>query len=273
MAQSSIEWTEETWNPVTGCTRVSAGCDNCYAVRLTQRLAEMGQEKYQGLINKGKRHFNGVIKTHPDTLSIPLERRKPILYFVNSMSDLFHKDVPVEFIIDVFEVMARCPQHTFQILTKRPERMMEVVPMVYKRLASRLPHKKQTESCFTPLYNVWLGTSVENETAARERIPYLKGTPAAIRFLSCEPLLSPLPNLDLTSINWVIVGGESGPRARKMKEEWVWEIQKQCAQANIPFFFKQWGGVQKKRNGRKLGGSTFDEMPKRFPELSFSGQI
>lgn len=249
---SAIEWTEATWNPVTGCTRVSKGCDLCYAVTLTRRLAAMGQEKYTGLINPGKRHFNGVIKEHPEVLSIPLERRQPTTYFVNSMSDLFHPGVREDFIADVFRVMAQCPQHKFQVLTKRPERMAEVMPLVYNKLGL---------DPSSPLVNVWMGTSVEDEEAARQRIDALRNVPAAVRFLSCEPLLGRLADLDLNGIHWVIVGGESGPGARAMEPEWVLEIRDQCQRAGVAFFFKQWGGINKKRTGRKLEGRTWDNMP------------
>jgi len=260
---SSIEWTEATWNPVTGCTRASRGCDNCYAVFMTRRLALMGQEKYQGLINPGKQHFNGVVKCHEEALDIPLRRGKPTIYFVNSMSDLFHQGVPTEFIQSVFTVMGQSTHHTFQILTKRPERMAEVVPTLL------LPDGRAFKDA--PLPNVWLGTSVEDQEATDERIPHLLATPARVRFLSCEPLLGPL---DLTKyfnpltadgafIHWAIVGGESGWNAREMKPEWVKSIRAQCEAAGVDFFFKQWGGVNKKKNGRELDGRTYDAMPER----------
>jgi protein gp37 len=263
MAQNSgIEWTEATWNPVTGCTRASRGCDHCYAVTMSKRLAAMGQEKYQGLVNPGKDHFNGVIKIHPYTLDAPRQRKKPTLYFVNSMSDLFHREVPVDFIQQVFDVMAETEdRHTYQILTKRPARMAEVMQTLV------LPSGRRFSGA--PLPNVWLGTSVEDQAAADTRIPHLLDTPAAIRFLSCEPLLD---ELDLsiylnrfaaegTGIHWVIVGGESGPGARPMKHHWVTDIRDQCEAANVDFFFKQWGGVNKKKNGRVLEGDTYDAMP------------
>ena len=264
-AISSIEWTEATWNPVTGCTRVSTGCDHCYAVALTKRLAAIGQPKYQGLINDGKQHFNGIVKTHPNALSIPLHRKKPTLYFVNSMSDLFHKEVSFEFIQSVFETMEKTPLHTYQILTKRPERMAEVVPKLTLLDGSRFADK--------PLLNVWLGTSVESQEVAPQRIPFLQETPASVRFLSCEPLLGELDLREYLNhchvdhagkeIHWVIVGGESGPKAREMKKAWVQDIQTQCADNAVAFFFKQWGGVRKKKTGRLLDGKTYDEMPKR----------
>ena len=198
MSKSSIEWTDDTWNPVSGCTRVSAGCDNCYAVTMTKRLEAMGQEKYSGLVNIGKGHFNGVVKAHEDALTIPLKAKKPRRYFVNSMSDLFHRDVPLEFIDKVFAVMALCPQHTFQILTKRPERMAEYLAGYHDR--NHVEARDFIESlgyprrCYAewPIPNVWLGTSVEDQQAADERIPHLLRCPAAVRFLSCEPLLGPV---------------------------------------------------------------------------------
>lgn len=205
MSKSSIEWTDETWNPVSGCTRVSAGCDNCYAVKMTKRLDAMGQEKYSGLVNLGKGHFNGIVKCHEDTLTIPLKAKKPRRYFVNSMSDLFHKEVPLEFIDTVFAVMALCPQHTFQILTKRPERMAEYLSFVdpggfrevvwanaLRHLRDPEPFRSTTSAVPWPLPNVWLGTSVEDQATADERIPHLLRCPAAVRFLSCEPLLGPV---------------------------------------------------------------------------------
>lgn len=280
-ANSSIEWTEATWNPVTGCTRASRGCDLCYAVRMTKRLAEMGQEKYQGLVNPGKAHFNGLIKTHPDTLAIPLRRRKPTTYFVNSMSDLFHRDVSSAFIAAVFGAMAASPQHTYQVLTKRPERIAPFYEWLDLKAQQRglttlelcvkaLNHYAGVEiedgaSEQWPLPNVWLGTSVEDEDAARTRVPALTDAPATVHFLSCEPLLGPLDHLSLTSIDWVIVGGESGPGARPMEEDWVLSIKAQCEQAGVAFFFKQWGGVNKKQTGRKLGGVTYDDAPEQAP--------
>lgn len=241
MAITKIEWTDETWNPVTGCTKVSDGCKNCYAEKMTGRLAAMGQEKY-------KNGFN-VIKIHPDTLSIPYKWRKPRNVFVNSMSDPFHKDVPLEFIKEVFKVMNDNSKHTFQVLTKRAERLFELSPHL----------------TWTP--NIWMGVSVENEKVIN-RIELLRQTDAKLKFLSIEPLLGPLNNLDLNGIDWAIVGGESGNGARPMKEEWVLDIQQQCEEQNVKFFFKQWGawgadGVKrnKKANGRLLNGRTYDEMP------------
>lgn len=263
MADSRIEWTEATWNPVTGCTRASRGCDNCYAVTMTRRLAAMGNEKYKGLVNPGKLHFNGIVKCHKEALDIPLRRSKPTIYFVNSMSDLFHQKVPTAFIQSVFDMMAQTPHHTFQVLTKRPERMAEVVPTL------RLPGRKVFKD--EPLFNVWLGTSVEDQAAADKRIPYLLKTPARVRFLSCEPLLGPLALRKYFSplttggafIHWAIVGGESGWNARPMDPEWVRSIRAQCEAAGVDFFFKQWGGVNKKKSGRTLDGSTYDAMPGR----------
>lgn len=239
---TSIEWTDHTWNPVTGCTRASAGCDFCYAVTMTRRLEAMGIEKYQGLINKGKHHFNGVVRIHPDELKIPLTWTKPRRVFVNSMSDLFHPAVPVDFIVQVFSVMARAEQHQFQILTKRPERVRELSPIL-----------DWTQ-------NVWMGTSVEDMRVI-DRVDELRGTSADIKFLSLEPLIGPLPGLDVRGIDWVIVGGESGPQARPMDAEWVREIRDICEEAGVPFFFKQWGGRNKKAAGRILDGRTHDAYP------------
>jgi protein gp37 len=238
---------------------------------MTRRLAEMGQTKYQGLINSGKKHFNGKVLTHPDTLDLPRRRRQPTVYFVNSMSDLFHREVPDSFIVDVFEVMASCPQHTFQVLTKRPERMQQIMPDVYAKVSEKLGRRNGYGKL--PLANVWLGTSVENQEVAAERVPFLSGTLAATRFLSCEPLLEDLPNLDLKKIHWVIVGGESGPGAREMKPEWVVQIRNQCRDQRVAFFFKQWGGRNKKATGRELDGKTWDAYPKDKRELSEAWKI
>lgn len=231
---SKIEWTEATWNPTTGCTKVSEGCRNCYAERLSIRLLNMGKEKYR----------NGFKLTlHPDTLEIPLNWKEPKKIFVNSMSDLFHKDVPLGFIKKVFETMTKAYWHQFQILTKRPEKVLE--------LDKELNWQK----------NIWMGTSVENERCVK-RIDHLRKTSAHIKFLSLEPLLGPLSNLNLKGIDWVIVGGESGPGARPMDPKWVLDIQKQCKRNGVPFFFKQWGGFNKKKTGRELKGKTYNEMPK-----------
>jgi protein gp37 len=233
MAQSSIEWTQMTWNPTTGCDKVSAGCKFCYAETMTRRLKGMGQEKY----SEGFK-----LRIHPQSLQVPYSWRTPKIVFVNSMSDLFHIDTPLEFIKQVFQVMNDNPQHIFQILTKRAERLFEV-------------HK---ELSWTP--NIWMGVSVENEVTLN-RIDFLIQTNAQTKFLSLEPLLGPLPNLNLNNINWVIVGGESGRKPRPMKLEWVLSIQDKCEKAKVPFFFKQWGGQNKKASGRTLNGCTYDEMP------------
>lgn len=222
-----------TWNPVTGCTKVSPGCKHCYAERFAKRLQAMGMARYA----------NGFELTlHDDALELPLRWRMPRVVFVNSMSDLFHEDVPVEFIQRVFEVMERCPQHVFQVLTKRSERLL--------KLRESLPWPA----------NVWMGVSVESPDYTW-RINDLRETPAAVRFLSLEPLLSPIADLQLERIHWVIVGGESGPGARPMRVEWVRELRDQCQAEGVDFFFKQWGGVNKKKTGRLLDGRTHDDMP------------
>jgi protein gp37 len=233
MAQSSIEWTEMTWNPTTGCTKISAGCKYCYAEVMARRLNAMGIEKY-------KDGFE--LRIHPDALNIPYEWKKPKVVFVNSMSDLFHPDVPLSFIQKVFAVMNDTPQHTYQVLTKRAERLYE------------LHHHLNWTS------NIWMGVSVENEKV-KDRIDFLRETNAVVKFLSCEPLIGPLAKMKLDNINWVIVGGESGRKARPMSETWVWDIRQQCAEQGVSFFFKQWGGTNKKKAGRELGGRTYDEMP------------
>ena len=230
---STIEWTESTWNPLTGCTKISPGCKHCYAERMARRLQAMGQPNYA----------NGFKLTlHEHALEAPLSWKKPQVIFVNSMSDLFHRDVPAEFIQQVFSVMRRASWHTFQVLTKRSERLLELSPQI------DWPD------------NVWMGVSVETQDYAF-RIDHLRQTGARTRFLSLEPLLGPLPRLDLRGINWVIVGGESGPGARPLQEEWVLEVRDQCQIARVPFFFKQWGGVRKKSAGRLLEGRTWDAMP------------
>ena len=245
---SRIEWTDATWNPVAGCTPVSAGCANCYAARMAYRLAHMPNgtgEKYRGTARRsrgGTPVFTGAIRLDYEALELPYRWRLPRIIFVNSMSDLFHEDVPVAFIRKAFAVMEDNPQHTFQVLTKRPERALEAAP--------DLPWPA----------HVWLGTSVENRSVL-ERVRILQRIPAARRFLSCEPLLGPLPRIPLKGIDWVIVGGESGPGARPMQREWVIQIREQCHRKNVAFFFKQWGGVNKKTTGRKLGGRTWDERP------------
>ncbi|MBA2226042.1 DUF5131 family protein [Thermogemmata fonticola] len=231
--KSSIEWTEMTWNPVTGCTKVSEGCRHCYAERLAQRLQAMGNPRYA-------RGF--AVTLHEELLDLPRRWHRGRRIFVNSMSDLFHEQVPEEFIRRVFDTMAACPQHIFQVLTKRSQRLRELAP--------RLPWPK----------HVWMGVSVEDERVLG-RIADLRQVPAAVRFLSCEPLLGPLDHLPLDGIAWVIVGGESGPGARPMLPEWVESILTQCRRAGVAFFFKQWGGVRKDLTGRLLHGRTYDELP------------
>jgi len=228
-----------TWNPATGCSKVSEGCRHCYAERMAIRLKAMGQARYA-------RGFK--ITLHEETLSEPMKWKKPRVVFVNSMSDLFHEEVPLEFISRVFETMAKCPQHTFQVLTKRSKRLREI--------GLRLPWPR----------NVWMGVSVEDRRVFH-RILDLQKVPATVKFLSCEPLLGPLDALPLKGIHWVIVGGESGPQARPMKREWVEGILKQCQQEAVPFFFKQWGGVRKDLTGRLFGGRTYDEMPRTAARL------
>jgi len=234
MAKSAIEWTQSTWNPVTGCTKISPGCKNCYAERMTRRLQAMGQPNYA----------NGFkLVLHENTLSAPLRWSKPQMIFVNSMSDLLHDDVPFDFIEKVFSVIRRAHVHTFQILTKRSHRLTE--------LDSKLDWPD----------NVWMGVSVENSDYTF-RIDDLRKIGAKIKFISFEPLLGPIPNLNLDGIDWAIVGGESGPKARPMDRSWVIELRDQCRSAGVPFFFKQWGGFNKKRAGRLLDGRTWSQMPK-----------
>jgi protein gp37 len=240
--KSAIEWTEATWNPVTGCDRVSAGCDHCYALTLAARLKAMGQPKYQ---RDGDPRTSGPgfrVTMHPAELEIPRRWRRPRVIFVNSMSDLFHPQVSADFVARVFEVMTATPQHTYQILTKRPKRARQLL------------------RGWTPVPNVWLGVSIEDDRVV-DRADILRQVPAAVRFLSLEPLLGPLPSLDLTGIDWVIVGGESGPDCRPMRKEWVLELRDRCQAAGVPFFFKQWGGPTPKSGGRLLDGRTWDEMP------------
>jgi protein gp37 len=233
---SSIEWTEATWNPVTGCNKVSPGCDNCYAERLAVRLRAMGNTRYE----------NGFeVTLHDDQLMLPLRWKQPKLVFVNSMSDLFHPKVPTPFIKRVFDVMTEASHHTFQLLTKRPKRAVA--------LGDQL--------CWPP--NLWLGTSIESQSLM-SRADELRGIPAAVRFLSLEPLLGPL-QLNLTGIGWVIVGGESGPGARPPEGAWIRDIRDMCVQAGVPFFFKQWGGRTPKAGGRTLDRRTWDEMPRPRP--------
>ena len=233
--RTSIEWTEATWNPVTGCQKVSPGCKNCYAERLAKRLRAMGNRRY----------LNGFqVTTHPDLLDAPKRWRKPKIIFVNSMSDVFHQDVEDHFIKAIFETISETPRHIYQVLTKRPERALE--------MAADLPWPG----------NLWMGASVENSDYVG-RIDMLRQIPARVRFLSCEPLLGPLPDLDLDSIHWLIAGGESGTSARRLDEhpEWVRELRDQCQQSDVPFFFKQWGGRHPKAGGNVLDGKIWQEMP------------
>ncbi|WP_059016995.1 phage Gp37/Gp68 family protein [Mycobacterium sp. M26] len=240
--KSAIEWTEATWNPVTGCDRISAGCDHCYAMTLAKRLKAMGSAKYQ---NDGDSRTSGPgfgITMHPESLDEPHRWRQPRTVFVNSMSDLFHARVPLDFIRDVFDVCRDTPRHTYQVLTKRSLRL--------RRIADQLD--------WPP--NLWMGVSVEN-AAALPRIDHLREVPAAVRFLSCEPLIGPLDGLDLDGIHWVIAGGESGPNYRPVDVNWVRGIRDTCSDAGVAFFFKQWGGRTPKSSGRELDGQLWDEMP------------
>jgi len=244
MADSSIEWTDATWNPVAGCSILSPGCTNCYAMRMAARLDAMGVAKYAQLTRRsgGRAVWTGKVRVDPASLDAPLLWRKPRMVFVNSMSDLFHDGVPFDYIAKVWKVMAQADRHTFQILTKRPARMAE--------LSRDLP----------TLQNVWLGTSVESADYIT-RLDALRATRAAVRFVSFEPLLSSVAGADLTDIAWAIVGGESGPKARPMEKAWVKEIRRACRKTRTAFFFKQWGGPQKARTGRLLDGRTWDEFP------------
>ena len=327
---TKIEWTNEVWNPVTGCTRVSAGCDNCYAVAMTKRLATMPQSKakYRGLVGAGKGHFNGVVRCHEDVLDVPFKwqraadrffkrhgRRRRV--FVNSMSDLYHKGVPFDFIDKVKAVEALCPDLDFLELTKRPERMAQYLNGMFRQgeiddakidIIGTMADRGSSVDAYVGeegsgyfehgyLENVWLGTSIEDQATADERIPHLLKCPAAVRFLSYEPALGPVTlslgelmgdNEDsdvghkpgggengmpwhqhwlhepCQRVDWVICGGESGPGARPMDPDWARSIRNQCVAAGVPFFFKQWGGVNKKRAGRLLNGRTWDEMPERI---------
>jgi len=241
MAQnSSIEWTQSTWNPVTGCTKISPGCAHCYAERMAKRLQAMGQPRYR----------NGFrVTLQPDALELPLHWKRPRMIFVNSMSDLFHPDVPAEYIARCFAVMEEASQHTFQVLTKRPDRALE--------LAHDLPWPR----------NVWMGTTVESG-GFTWRVGFLTRIPASLRFLSLEPLLGPMPQLPLEGIDWVIVGGESGAGFRAMEQTWVRQIRDRCLEQGVAFFFKQWGGVQKCKNGRILDGQLWDGMPTRKGQVN-----
>ena len=245
--ESSIEWTEMTWNPVRGCRLISPGCTNCYAMKQAHRFS--GPNKpYEGLTvvttGRGPR-WSGDIRLVPELLDQPLRWRKPRIVFVNSMSDLFHEDVPFDFILKVFSTMVKAERHTFQVLTKRSDRLLE--------LNHELPWRR----------NIWMGVSVENSDYVH-RIDQLRATAGAVKFLSLEPLLGPLPKLNLDGVDWVIVGGESGPRSRPMDPCWVSDIRDQCVDVGVPFFFKQWGGWNKKKTGRVLAGRTWEEMPRRW---------
>jgi len=236
MATTKIEWTESTWNPITGCTKITTGCKFCYAEVMARRLQSMGQDKY----------LNGFELTlHPETLKEPYSWKKPKMIFVNSMSDLFHKDIPIDYIQKIFRVMKDNPQHVFQILTKRAD----------------ILHYYDSEGWLDWSHNIWMGVTVEDNTVTK-RIDLLREAGARVKFLSCEPLLSDLPNLNLQNIDWVIVGGESGRTPRPIKEEWVMNIQEQCNTQSVAFYFKQWGGTNKKKNGRLLKGEIYSEMPK-----------
>jgi protein gp37 len=263
---SAIEWTEATWNPVTGCDRISPGCDHCYAMTLAARLKRMGQPRYQ---NDGDPRTSGPgfgLTLHWDKLDEPDKWRKPRMVFVNSMSDLFHKNVPVEFIHKAFVVMdltgpARPGHpggrgHTFQVLTKRPKRMARTLTAMYREW------ERQDDCEWTPIPNVWLGTSIESDDYVW-RADHLRATPAAVRFISAEPLLGPLPSLDLAGIDWLIVGGESGEGHRPIEADWVRDLRDRCLDAGVAFFFKQWGGIRPKSGGRTLDGRTWDEMPRQ----------
>jgi protein gp37 len=239
---SAIEWTEATWNPTTGCDKTSPGCDNCYALTLSRRLKAMGQRKYQ---NDGDLRTSGpgfALTVHPDALDIPRAWSSPRVIFVNSMSDLFHPAVPMGYIKQVFEVISETPQHTYQVLTKRSRRLAQIGP-----------------DLDWPA-NLWMGVSVETDRY-RFRLDHLRQVQAAVRFVSAEPLLGPLHELNLEGIHWLIAGGESGPRARPMDSSWVVDLRDQCDNAGVPFFFKQWGGRTPKAGGRELLGQTHDMMP------------
>ncbi len=240
MAKTTIEWTENSWNPVTGCTKISPGCDNCYAEKMAKRLKAMGNPSYR----------NGFeVTLQEQLLDYPLKRKKPSIFFVNSMSDLFHKDIPFEYILRVFVTMNLAKQHIFQVLTKRTERLV--------KLSKKLPWSK----------NIWMGVSIENDDY-KFRLDHLKNTDAKVKFISFEPLIGRVENPNLDGIDWAIVGGESGYKSRPIKTEWIDEIQVACHRSNTDFFFKQWGGFNKKKNGRLLHGKTWDEMPSLTRHLS-----
>ncbi|RLA83543.1 MAG: hypothetical protein DRG78_04070 [Epsilonproteobacteria bacterium] len=233
MAQSKIEWTGSTWNPITGCSKYTSGCNNCYAEKMAIRLKNMGLNKYKNAFS---------LTLHPENIEDPLSMKKPQTIFVCSMSDIFHEDVPDDFILQLFEVMNKAHWHTFQVLTKRAERITE--------LNNKIKWTK----------NIWLGTTVESFDVIN-RIDYIRSSNAYIKFLSIEPLLTAIPDMNLKNIDWVIVGGESGPQSRQIEEEWVIDIKEQCKKATVPFFFKQWGGKNKKKAGRLLQNKVYDEMP------------
>lgn len=256
MAETQIEWTDATWNPVAGCSIISAGCTNCYAMEMARRLEAMGVEKYQGLTRRSGRRtiWNGIVREDPASLEIPRAWKKPRKIFVNSMSDLFHEGVSDAFILKVWDVMRETPQHNYQILTKRPDRMAQLVSGLVREV----------------LPNVWLGTSVE-DAAVVGRIDHLRQVPAAVRFISFEPLIGAVGAVDLTDVHWAIVGGESGKSARPIREDWIDEIYGQCSVYGCAFFFKQWGTWgkdnkrrSKKANGREYRGQTWNEMPTQF---------
>jgi protein gp37 len=259
--KSSIEWTEATWNPTTGCDKVSPGCDNCYAMTLAKRLKAMGSAKYQ---NDGDPRTSGPgfgVAVHPGSVYEPMGWRKPRTVFVNSMSDLFHEKVPVNFVGSVWNTMALTQQHTYQILTKRPARARTVLNgWADEGWMFRRHDMMWCGPIEGPLTNVWLGTSIESDEYVK-RAHHLRHTPAAIRFISAEPLLGPLPSLDLTGIDWLIAGGESGPNARRVEADWIRDLRDRCIEAGVAFFFKQWGGRTPKAGGRELDGSTHDGYP------------
>lgn len=304
MGKTAIEWATDSWNPVTGCDRVSPGCAHCYALELAARLKAMGQARYQR--DGGRSSGPGFgVTLHEDKLTEPLRWRKPRRVFVNSMSDLFHEEVPDRYIESVFAAMALAPQHTFQVLTKRPERMVKLLnnggfhlnvlmarwrlagvaddPGASARFIAQHPTHPLSRTCPWPLPNVWLGVSIENRRFVH-RADLLRDTPAAVRFISAEPLLGPLlateaeahgfgiwpdgvterdyPELDLDGIDWLIAGGESGPNARRINPEWVRELRDHCEALDVAFFFKQWGGRTPKSGGRELDGRTWDEFPR-----------
>jgi len=257
MAETSIEWTDATWNPVAGCTVLTAGCTNCYAMRMAARLDAMGTAKYRGLTRKsgGRAVWTGRIRVDEASLDVPRSWSKPRKVFVNSMSDLFHHDVPDDFVVRVFDVMLRTDRHVYQVLTKRPAR------------AVRFWNKfGDVFGLATIPAHIWMGTSVENQDV-NYRVRHLADLPARIRFLSCEPLLGRI-NLDLGAIHWVIAGGESGPERRAMESTWVEMIRDQCVRARVPFFFKQWGGRTPKAGGRKLGGREWSQLPDLEPAVA-----